>query len=209
MNIENKNSLVTKVYDAISDLTMHLERLRDDSEEVLTTLDTEIYNLSNELWEKLRLHPDFWEPNPEDNPDLFDADGDILPMTKAELAAIVPITKEERDFYYQELDTLLTEGFGQLIKLADDRGLNKSQFAAVLNIPPSLLSNYQAGRKRITIAMLAAYASKINLQVSFELLNKKVFFKPINKNPSIFKHTTAIYTTNHTHKKRTNDSHSL
>lgn len=176
-----KDNQITSAYNEVSNLCMYLEAIRDHSDAGLSDLEERIYNLTNHLWEELRLHPDFWEPNPKDNPDLFDADGDILPMTKAELAAIVPMTKEERDKSDQEIDTLLTEGFGQLIQLADDRGLNKGEFAAVLNISPSLLSNYLAGRKRITVAMLAAYASKIGLQFGFDLINKKVFFKPTNK----------------------------
>lgn len=181
MNIENADSFITHTYNHISELIIILEAIRDNTDEGLSDQEKKIYDLSNHLWEEPRKHPEFWEPNPGDNPDLFDDDGDIRPLTKAELAAIVPMTKEEREQADQEIDTLLTDGFGQLIKLANDRGLNKGEFAAVLNISPSLLSNYQAGRKRVTIAMMSAFAAKIKLQFGFDLINRNIFFKPINQ----------------------------
>lgn len=179
MNIENKNSRATIAYNAIGDLIQELERQRDEIAGGFPVVHEIMLKNLYFVFDQIRsVHPDFWEPNPQDNPELFDADGEIRPLTKAEFKAITPLSPQEIERQEEGYKQLLQYGLIELLSMLKTRhGVSKKEVAERSGVSQTLLSQYQSGYRPVSLPFLMAVAGYWGYNVGIDMGLRKIEFK--------------------------------
>ena len=171
---------ITKLYGCVSDASFTLEIMRDYDNEGnnralderknrLTDLEKQIYDHLHEVWTLCRKHPEFWEPNPKDNPEMFDADGDLLP----DLGEVKPFDYEEHKRIEAQFDSAIRNALKNFTK---DTHLQKKAFAEAYGIAISYLSRIISGDKDFDFKKILSAGEKLGCTLSFSPADKTAKF---------------------------------